>query len=67
MLTLDQVIFICVLAGLCGMIFFAVKLVRRAHELMEGVRNPVAKDYIEAYAVSLNLDSDSTEPRGWHF
>lgn len=67
MITLDQVIFVSALAGLCGMIIFACRLVRRAKELMEGVRHPAVKDYVEAYVVALNLDSGGAEPRGWHF
>jgi hypothetical protein len=66
-ITLDQIIFVGVLTGLFGMIYFLQALVRRAHELLAGVHHPAVKDYIVAYVVALKLDSPDAEPRGWHF
>lgn len=67
MITLDQIIFVGVLTGLIGMLFFLHALVRRAQELMAGIHHPAVKDYITAYVVALSLDSPDAEPRGWHF
>ncbi|MDQ5965865.1 MAG: hypothetical protein QG625_2020 [Cyanobacteriota bacterium erpe_2018_sw_39hr_WHONDRS-SW48-000098_B_bin.30] len=44
MITLDQIIFVGVLTGLFGMIYFLQALVRRAHELLAGVHHPAVKD-----------------------